>query len=381
MNGIDSRFISEGLQSLAPGDNFPHENGKTGNVALRIFESIVEFFHACISFLGSLTGDSKSSTDHDIAQVAKQIISESTEEENLTMDDVFQKAIKPEGISKELKAKIFPKHQVDLERKATYFVSDLFDYKEHKIRFLYVKTNNKQIHLRMAYYSRSQGIWRVAPFQNENGEFSKGKCGTDVALPIDISLKLSKLPKEKEKQLFENEYNLLLTKLSKYLKVVYKEQLFLEPVKDEPSFISLSSESFWNPENMKIADSKQMPDFEKAQTFVFNDSDLYPGAIARKIPSIDEKLQYLFIEYDKKVFLAAVEIKNNEISKYGTRYAYLDLGNMTMPLCEHSDQIPVGFYGLKENKDHIAWEYIQQIPLIKKYLDSFHSKKKVFSRN
>ncbi|NGX38371.1 MAG: hypothetical protein K1000chlam2_01544 [Chlamydiae bacterium] len=244
-----------------------------------------------------------------------------------------------------------------LDGKVTYQFSELMQRSGRHYRKFTVEKDGKQ-YARLAYLSNSQRIWRVAVVQLS---VAKGVAEDDMALPIDVNVYLNSLPIPKQvAELTTEERNRILPRgISKEaLEYVTKFEEAGIPLLDESKkteALRISPPySCWKPREMVIKDPKNKPAFDQAKIV---------GPNMRAIPSINGKYRYLFIEEGKKVFLAMVEAVNEEITEYGNRAKYVDVGNMTMPLNEYPQQIPLEYAD--------ASAYVKEIPLIQKYCQYF----------
>ena len=109
--------------------------------------------------------------------------------------EVYERAIKPEGIQPALEKKIMPKYKYQFDAKTTYYFSDPVKYRR-MFRAMYVEIDGK-IHMNMIYFSQSQGIGRVVPCRIFGDSIGKGLEENDLDLPIDIQLRLNQYPKKK----------------------------------------------------------------------------------------------------------------------------------------------------------------------------------------
>lgn len=251
-----------------------------------------------------------------------------------------------------------------------------------------INTATKQKSYRVFYTSQSGGIFRLLPAINQIDVLAGfEKAIGEFALPV--SPQLQKIFSEQftasnpGKALSQD----LLQSLVFHNRGVDDEQVYQVESQLNISFTTEvkhlvpqdltrphknGSRSYADPSKLILAE-EDMPDFTQPALFQYPSYSQFSGELTAFVYlSKDKNLQYTIMQERKtgRIWVAQVNDPHAAVSEFGIPTVAIDAHELTMPLWEYLIHTPLNFVGNPHPLDDAtvsAWNYVKEIPLIKKW--------------
>ncbi len=256
----------------------------------------------------------------------------------------------------------------------------------YKAAIGYVKADDGY-KVRGYYRSKSSGMWRYLPdCVVRDGRivlYGKGRAEESLNLPPKMQEALDGVLDQEEAVVADNKKQFLLGGTAKRynsegeyrmkrLTGALRGDLYKE-VDSRPTIeFSSMMEDGWRPEDVRVDNPEQEPDFSKLVAEYSTESEIYGHLKSRCVKSRDGILTYTFMKDEQgRAFVGGIDIAS-EITSTGLRKHWVHGGDLETPLYEYSSQAH-GFGDINDRRGGYVgmWrKYLSKIPMIRRFLES-----------
>ncbi len=286
---------------------------------------------------------------------------------------------------------------------ADYHLSRVFSLEDGHAAAVALVEANTIVEAHAFYLSNSQQTWRVCDASRQPGVFGKGRHESDTQLPIAISTALHYLAQQRielrapsPSAAAENRALRLFHGLTVDAGTtgdattwidadgaMYLSRALADCLPERPESFSVVRAWLATPVGRRVADpdhvslppDARLPDWRRALDEFAVTSAVHAQVLGgtgrlrgRVFRSHDGEVRYLFFEDEwGRAWMAAAELADAPINRFGLRGRYLDLAGMDAPLVEYSLQIPEAYGGARRMGYQLNWNYVRQLPIIRRY--------------